>query len=282
MIYSYVTHVPFPSRFAKSKKEEHDKEVLETFRKVQVNIPLVEAIKQIPRYAKFLKELCTKKRKLKGNEKVSVGENVSAVLQRKLPPKCKDPGTFTIPCNIDNTRFEKALLDLGASINVMPFSIYTSLNLGPIKKTGVIIQLADRSNAYPMGVVEDVLVQVNKFVFPADFYVLDMEDDTSPNPTPLLLGRPFLKTAKTKIDVDGGSLTMEFDGEVTYFKIFEADKHSNEVQENPTKSTKHSKESDTLCKVYSMVKENDKKKVVATKHQVEATPYDGHGRALKM
>ena len=80
------------------------------------------------------------------------------VLQRKLPPKCKDPGTFTIPCTIDNTRFEKALLDLGASINVMPFSIYTSLNLGPIKKTGVIIQLADRSNAYPMGVVEDVLV----------------------------------------------------------------------------------------------------------------------------
>ena len=81
-------------------------------------------------------------------------------------------------------------------------------------------------------------MQVNKFVFPADFYVLDMEDDTSPNPTPLLLGRPFFKTAKTKIDVDGGSLTMEFDVEVTCFKIFEADKHSNEVQKNPMKSLK--------------------------------------------
>ncbi|KAJ8638592.1 hypothetical protein MRB53_012859 [Persea americana] len=82
---------PFPSRFAKSKKEEHEKDILETFRKVEVNIPLLDAIKQIPRYAKFLKELCTTKRKLKGNEKIHVGENISAVLQKKLPPKCKDP-----------------------------------------------------------------------------------------------------------------------------------------------------------------------------------------------
>ena len=98
--------------------------MLETFRKVEVNIPLLDAIKQVPRYAKFLKELCSNKRKLSGNEKVSVGENVSAVLQRKLPPKCKDPGTFTIPCTIGNTRFERCMLDLGASINVMPYSIY--------------------------------------------------------------------------------------------------------------------------------------------------------------
>ena len=198
--------VPFPSRLSKSKKEEEEKEILETFRKVEVNIPLIDAIKQIPRYAKFLKKLSTNKRKLKGNEFVSMGENVSAVLQKKLPPKCKDPGMFTIPCKVGNVRIEKAMLDLGASINVMPLSIYSSLNVGPLKETGVIIQLADRSNVYPEGVLEDVLVQVNGLIFPADFYVLNMEDNDSSRSL-ILLGRPFLKTSRTKIDVHDGTLT---------------------------------------------------------------------------
>ncbi|KAH9716295.1 hypothetical protein KPL71_021412 [Citrus sinensis] len=219
---------PFPSRFAKSKKEEQEKDILETFRKVEVNIPLLDAIKQIPRYAKVLKELCTSKRKLRGDEKVHMGENVSAVLQKKLPPKCKDPGMFTIPCKIGSVRIEKALLDLGASINVMPRSIYSSLNVGPLKETGVIIQLADRSNAYPDGVLEDVLVQVNELVFPADFYVLDMEEDNSSNFVPILLGRPFLKTARTKMDVHKGTLTMEFDGEVIEFNMNDAMKYPSE------------------------------------------------------
>lgn len=219
---------PFPSRFAKSKKEEQEKDILETFRKVEVNIPLLDAIKQIPRYAKVLKELCTSKRKLRGDEKVHMGENVSAVLQKKLPPKCKDPGMFTIPCKIGSVRVEKAMLDLGASINVMPRSIYSSLNVGPLKETGVIIQLADRSNAYPDGVLEDVLVQVNELVFPADFYVLDMEDDNSSNSVPILLGRPFLKTARTKMDVHKGTLTMEFDGEVIEFNMNDAMKYPSE------------------------------------------------------
>jgi hypothetical protein len=83
---------------------------------------------------------------------------------------------FTIPYMISNTGFEKAMLDLGASINAMPYSMYTSLKLAPLTKTGVVIQLADRSNAYPKGVIEDALVQVNDLVFPADFYVLDMEN----------------------------------------------------------------------------------------------------------
>ena len=128
-----------------------------------------------------------------------VGENVSAVIQRKLPAECKDPGMFTIPCTIGNTQLKKAMLDLGAFINVMPYSIYVSLNLGPLNKTGVMIQLADRSIACLKGVVEDVLMQVNDLVFPIDFYVLDIENGDQT--TPILLGRPFLKTSKTKIDV---------------------------------------------------------------------------------
>ncbi|CAN6707326.1 unnamed protein product [Malus baccata var. baccata] len=207
--------------FMQSKKDESEKHILETFRKVQVNIPLLEAIKQVPKYAKFLKELCTTKRRMLNEEVVKVSENVSAVLQRKLPTKCKDPGSFTIPCVIGNTRFENAMLDLGASINVIPYSIYASMNLGELKKDGVIIQLADRSNAYLKGVLKDVLVQVNHLIFPADFYVLDMEDSVHSTSLPILLGRPFMKTARTKIDVYKGTLTMEFDGEVINFNISE-------------------------------------------------------------
>ena len=99
----------------------------------QNKYPSPQCNKQVLRYAKFLKELCTSKRKLKGNEIFSVGENASAIIQRKLPPKCKDPGMFTIPCIIGDQRIERAMLDLGASINVMPYSIYASLNLGPLK-----------------------------------------------------------------------------------------------------------------------------------------------------
>ncbi|CAN6679410.1 unnamed protein product [Malus baccata var. baccata] len=219
---SIPLNVPFPGRFRQSKKEEAEKDILETFRKVQVNIPLLDAIKQVPRYAKFLKELCTTRRRISNKEVVQVSENVSAVLQRKLPPKCKDPGSFTILCVIGNTKFEQCMLDLGASINVMPYSIYASMNLGELKNDGVIIQLADRSNAYPKGVLEDVLVQVGNLIFPADFYVLDMEDSPHSTPLPILLGRPFMKTARTKIDVFKGTLTMEFDGEVIDFNLSES------------------------------------------------------------
>ncbi|CAN6585777.1 unnamed protein product [Malus baccata var. baccata] len=210
-------NVPFPRRFMHSKKDEAKKDILETFRKVQVNIPLLDAIKQVPKYAKFLKELCTTKRRMSNKEVVKVSENVSTVLQRKLPIKCKDPGSFTIPYVIGNTRFENAMLNLGASINVMTYSIYASMNLGELKKDGVIIQLAYRSNAYPKGVLEDV----NHLIFPANFYVLDMEDSVHSTSLPILLGKPFMKTARTKIDVLKGTLTMEFDGEVIDFNISE-------------------------------------------------------------
>ncbi|KAM1724339.1 hypothetical protein ACFX11_022792 [Malus domestica] len=214
--------------FMQSKKEGAEKDILETFRKVQVNIPFLDAIKQVPRYAKFFKELCTTRKRISSKEIVKVSENVSAVLQRKLPTKCKDLGSFTIPCVIGNTPFEFAMLDLGASINVMPFSIYASMHLGELKKDGVIIQLADRSNAYPKGVLEDVLVQVNHLIFLADFYVLEMDESDHSPTLPILLGRPFMKTACTKIDVFNGTLTMEFDGEVINFNLSDSIKYPSE------------------------------------------------------
>ncbi|XP_050142018.1 uncharacterized protein LOC126617982 [Malus sylvestris] len=227
---SIPLNVPFPGRFRQSKKEEAEKDILETFRKVQVNIPFLDAIKQVPRYAQFLKELCTSRRRISNKEVVQVSENVSAMLQRKLPRKCKDPGSFTIPCVIGKTKFEQCMLDLGASINIMPYSIYASMNLGELKNDGVIIQLADRSNAYPKGVLEDVLVQVGNLIFPADFYVLDMEDSPYSTPLPILLGRPFMKTAQTKIDVAKGELTMEFGDELIKFKVPEYVKNPHDVR----------------------------------------------------
>ncbi|XP_026410712.1 uncharacterized protein LOC113305936 [Papaver somniferum] len=146
LVSTYVTPPPFPSRFSNTKEETLYKEMWEIFKKIEVNIPLIEEIRQVPRYAKFLKELCTNKHKLTGNEVMNVGESASAYLQKKLPPKLKDP------CN-----------------------------------TGIVIQLADRSNVYPKGVVENVLVQVNELIFPVNFYVLDMSDENSSSSTPLLL-----------------------------------------------------------------------------------------------
>ncbi|XP_027182322.1 uncharacterized protein LOC113780746 [Coffea eugenioides] len=216
---------PFPSRLEKSKKQDKEKEILEVFRKVEIHIPLLDAIKQMSKYAKFLRDLFVNRMRLREDERVIVGKNVSVILQRKLPPKCGDPSMFTIPCRIGNTQIEKAMLDLGASINVIPKSIYASLNLGPLKEIGIIIQLTDRTNAYPDGLVENVLVKINDMVFPNDFYVFDMDDDHSPDSSPLLLGRPFLSTAQTKIDISKGTLTMKFDREIVYFNIFNTIKH---------------------------------------------------------
>ncbi|XP_074277418.1 uncharacterized protein LOC141601056 [Silene latifolia] len=127
---------------------------------------------------------------------------------------------FTIPCSIGKKSFTHAMLDLGASINAMPYTLYETLGLPPLNKTGVVIQLADRSNIYPNGMVEDVLVEVDQLTFLADFYVLDMEADS--RTTPILLVRPFMKTSKTKIDMSNGNLTMEFDGKKLTYNIYDA------------------------------------------------------------
>ncbi|CAM8953813.1 unnamed protein product [Rhodiola kirilowii] len=159
--------LPFPVPDRMQKQHVMDEDVFELFSKVEINIPLLEAIKQIPRYAKFLKELCTNRRKSTTNDQELMSRNVSAIIQRKVPPKCGDPGTYTIPYKIGNIRIENCMLDLGASINVLPFSIYSCLRIGPLEPTGLTIQLADRSCKQPEAKIEDVLVQVGELVFPA-------------------------------------------------------------------------------------------------------------------
>ncbi|CAM8959859.1 unnamed protein product [Rhodiola kirilowii] len=134
---------PVPARVP--KQHVMDKDVFELFSKVEINIPLLEAIKQIPRYAKFMKELCTNRRRGTRTDQELMSRNVSAVIQRKVSPKYGDPGTYTIPCTIGNIQIDNCMLDLGASINVLPFSIYSCLRIGPLEPIGLTIQLADRS-----------------------------------------------------------------------------------------------------------------------------------------
>jgi hypothetical protein len=153
---------------------------------------------------------------------VALTEEVSAVLLRKLPPKLKDLGSFTIPCRIGDHDFEQALLDLGAGVNLLPYTIYETLGLGELKPTSVTLQLADRSIKRLRGILEDVLVKVGEFILPADFIVLDMEEPPMPLPLPIILGRPFMRTADTKICVKKGIVSMKVNGEKIEFKIFDA------------------------------------------------------------
>ncbi|KAL0411051.1 UNVERIFIED_CONTAM: hypothetical protein Slati_3694800 [Sesamum latifolium] len=167
-------------------------------------------------YAKFLKDVISKKRKWEGGETVKLNEECSATLQNKLPPKLKDPGSFSIPCTIENTNFDKALCDLGANVNLMPYYIFEKLGMHELTPTIITLQLANRSIKYPRGIVEDVLVKVGNFIIPVDFIVLDMEDVNMP----LILGRTFLATSRALIDMQKGQLTLRVNDEHVVFNVF--------------------------------------------------------------
>ncbi|XP_057802972.1 uncharacterized protein LOC131018267 [Salvia miltiorrhiza] len=163
-----IVTLPFPHRHQKEKVKQQFSKFLEIFKKLHINLPLVEALQEMPQYAKFLKDIISRKKRLGEFETVNLNEECSAILQKKLPAKLKDPGSFTISCIIGGQQFGKALCDLGASINLMPLSIFQRLAIGEMKPTSIALQMADRSVTYPRGIVEDVLVKVNEFIFPAD------------------------------------------------------------------------------------------------------------------
>ncbi|XP_042051763.1 uncharacterized protein LOC121797102 [Salvia splendens] len=155
---------------------------------------------QMPKYAKFLKEVIAQKTSWGQVDTINLTENCSALLQRKLPAKLAE-GPWKFHCRLPHGGYkvENALYDLGASINLMPLSVFKQLNIGTLKPTSATLQMADISVAYPEGIVEDLLIKVGgEFIFPADFMVLDMEED---NGVPLLLGRPFLATVEANINV---------------------------------------------------------------------------------
>ncbi|CAL9029774.1 unnamed protein product [Prunus brigantina] len=219
----YIPPIPFPGRLKKVNQDKAFKDIYDILSKVNINLPLLDVVKQIPAYGKFIKHLMTHKLNFAPSEEVKLNKNVSAVLQRKLPPKLEDPGSFDIPINIRDKKVGRAMLDLGASINVMPYSVYQELGLEGIKKTSIRLELADHSIKYPRGIVEDILVQVNTLILPADFVVMDMEDNPhGDHVDPILLGRPFMATADTIIKVKDGTLSMTVLGETVEFKVFDA------------------------------------------------------------
>ena len=148
--------IPYPQRLKKHKLDKMFTKFMEVFKKLHINIPFADALEQMPSYVKFMKDILSQKRRLADFETVNLTEECSAILQRKLPQKLKDPGSFTIPCTIGNAIFERALCDLGASINLMPLSIFKRLGLGEARPTTVTLQLADKSLKHPRGVIEDV------------------------------------------------------------------------------------------------------------------------------
>ncbi|XP_022860338.1 uncharacterized protein LOC111380906 [Olea europaea var. sylvestris] len=205
------------------KKEFDEKfaKFLEVFKKIHISISFAETLAQMPNHAKFLKEVMLKKRKLEEFKTVKLTEECSAILQKKLPHKLKDPGSFNIPCNIGGITFDRALCDLGASINLMPLSVFKKLGLGKVNPTTLTLQLADRSIIYPKGIIENVLVKVDKFIFPVDFVVLDMDEDKK---VPLIHDRPFLATGRALIDVQEEKLTLRVNEEQVTFNIHQEKK----------------------------------------------------------
>ena len=176
----------------------------------------------MPLYTKFLKDFLTKKRKYINNESIVVEGNYSAVIQRKLPHKFKDPGSVTIPCSIRDVSVGKALFDLGASINLMPLSMFRrigNLNIAPMRMT---LQLAEHSIIRPFGVVEDVLVIVCHFTYPMVFVIMDIEEDVE---IPLILGRSFMLNAKCVVDMGNDNLDMGVEDQKVTLNMFEAIKH---------------------------------------------------------
>ena len=214
--------IPYPQHLKKHKLDKQFTKFMEVFKKLHINIPFADALKQMPGYVKLMKDILSQKRRLVDFEIVNLTEECSAILQRKLPQKLKDPGSFTIPCTIGNAIFEIALCDLGACINLMPLSIFKCLGLGEARPTTVTLQLADRSFKHPRGVIEDVLVKVDKFIFLANFIVLDMEEDKE---IPIILGRPFLATGRAMIDGQRGELKLRVQEDEVMFNVFEAVRH---------------------------------------------------------
>ncbi|XP_058774677.1 uncharacterized protein LOC131648958 [Vicia villosa] len=214
----YKPPIPYPQRFEKSKSVGQFKKFVELLKQLNITTPFTEAITQMPSYAKFLKEILSNKKKIEDNEIVTLTAECSTIIQNKMPPKLKDPISFSIPCNIGKFVIDKALCDLGASISLMSLSICRKLAMGELRPAKMLVQLADRSVKYPVGVLENIPVHICQFYIPIDFIIMDIKEDVN---TPIILGRPFLATAGAIINVKKGKLTFEVGKEKVEFILIQ-------------------------------------------------------------
>ncbi|GJR02123.1 reverse transcriptase domain-containing protein [Tanacetum coccineum] len=252
-------NIPYPSQ--RDDQNSHDKalnqmeKIFQIFQDLHFDISFADALLLMPRFAPTIKSLLTNKEKLHELAKIPLNENCSAMLLKKLLENLGDPGKFLIPCNFPRMDVCHALSDLGASINLMPLSIWKKLSLPDLTPTLMTLELADRSITYPKGLAEDVFVKVGKFYFPTDFVVVDFE--AGPR-VPLILGRSFLRTGRALIDVYGEEITLRVDNESRLFEVTEA---KSLIEEPPELELK-----DLLSHLeYAFLEENDKLPVIIAK-----------------
>ncbi|XP_050895715.1 uncharacterized protein LOC127102386 [Lathyrus oleraceus] len=176
----------------------------------------------MPTYAKFMKDILTKKRRYMNQEIITLDACCSAIILRTLPQKESNLGRVTLLVIIENFYIGKGLIDLGSSINLISLSVVKRLGSIELKTTRMTLQLADKSITHPYGVEEDVLVKMDKFLFPIEFFVIDMVEEAD---APFILGRPFMKTARMMIDIDDGIMKVRVQDEDVFFNLFEAMKN---------------------------------------------------------
>ncbi|GKD51382.1 reverse transcriptase domain-containing protein [Tanacetum coccineum] len=226
--------VPSPLRLNKKEKLQGKDDIqihsfLQMFKKINFNISFSEALAHMPKFTKMVKDLLTNKEKLIEIANTPVNENCSAVILKKLPGKLEDTSRFLIPCEFYGLESCMALADLGASINLMPLSMWKTLLLLELSTTRMTLELATRTNAVPEGIAEDVFVRVGKFTFPTDFVVVEYEVDPR---VPLILGRPFLRTAHALVNVHGEKLTLRVGDDELVFNVESASKHPQKHSDN--------------------------------------------------
>nr|GEX17336.1 reverse transcriptase domain-containing protein [Tanacetum cinerariifolium] len=207
----YKPKIPYPQRLRKEKMEAQYRKFLDMIPVVRINVPLIDVLARMPNYGKFLKELISNKHKIEQIYAAFLSDESSAMIQNKVPLKLGDPGSFLIPCNINKTFSRNALADLDASINLMPYSLYAKLSLETLKPTKMSVRLADRSFQYPVGMAENMLVEVGKFTFPVDFVILEMEEN---NKVPPILGQPFLHTTDHSYSNDDTCFSIDVIDEI--------------------------------------------------------------------
>ncbi|GKE41238.1 reverse transcriptase domain-containing protein, partial [Tanacetum coccineum] len=219
----YKQKISYPQRLRKERIEAQYGKFLDMIRAIRINVHLIDVLAGMPNYGKFLKELISKKHKIKQIFAAFLSDESSIMIQNKVPPKLEDPRSFLIPCNFNKTFSCNALADLGASINLMPYLLYAKLSLETLKPTKMSVRLADRSFQYLVGIAKYMLVEVGKFTFPTDFVIPEMEEDSK---VPLILGRPFLYTADAIIRVKQKQLNLGVGTERMIFNIDSAMKQS--------------------------------------------------------
>ncbi|GJW12205.1 reverse transcriptase domain-containing protein [Tanacetum coccineum] len=219
--------IPYPSRRNDEKRRENANEQIEKFYEIfkdmSFEISFMDALTLMPKFASTLKALIGNKEKLSEMARTPLNEHCSAVILNKLPEKLGDPDRFLIPCKFPGMDECLALADLGASINLMPFSVWKKLNLPNLTPTCMTLELIDRSISRPIGIAKDVNVKVGVFQFPTDFVVIDFEPDPR---VPLILRRCFLKTGRALIDVYEGELTLRVGNEAITYNLDQTSRYS--------------------------------------------------------